>query len=135
MAARGVGLVASARIGREGGWLKEGWEQRLAAVSLEVGVLLLGAVGQQVEAPHFHRDARVPGVGAEDTDAAALAELPALVVEVLGHADVAHHRPVLAGAQQGRWEDDGVEWHIVLAHELHHLDVLPQVKRQRRGED
>ncbi len=56
--------------------------------------------------------------------ATGLGELGALVVEVLCDADVAHQRPLLARAQHGGGEDDGVEGHIVLAHELHQLHVL-----------
>lgn len=53
-----------------------------------------------------------------------LGELAPLVVKVLCDADVAHHCPWLPRAQQRGREDDGVEGHIILAHELHQLHIL-----------
>ena len=38
--------------------------------------------------------------------------------------DVLHHRPLVPRAEKRGREDDGVERDVVLAHELHHLDVL-----------
>lgn len=73
---------------------------------------------------HLDRDAGVLGVISKDAHAAALGELAALVVEVLCDADGLHKCPRLARAQQCGWEDDCVEGHIVLAHELHKVHVL-----------
>lgn len=60
----------------------------------------------------------------DSTYAATLAELVILVVEVLSDADAPHLRPRLLGGQQHSGEDDGVEGHIVLAHELDQLHIL-----------
>lgn len=73
---------------------------------------------------HLNRNASVLGVIAEHTHAAALGELAALVVEVLSDADALHHGPGLPRPQQGCWEDDSVEGHIVLAHELDQIHIV-----------
>ncbi len=75
-------------------------------------------------AAHLNRDAGVLSVVAKHTHASALGELAALIIEVLSDADGLHERPVLARAQQRGREDDGVEGHIVLAHELHQVHIL-----------
>ena len=73
---------------------------------------------------HLRGDAGLLGIIAKHTNAPALGELVVFVVQVFSHADALHHGPGLAGAQQGGWEDDSVEWHIVLAHELDQVHVL-----------
>jgi hypothetical protein len=81
-----------------------------------------GRVGQEPPAPV---------VGGQDAqrlvheDAAALrgGELAAVVVEVVEALDVVDELPVLARAHDGHGEGEGVEGHVVLAHELGVADV------------
>ena len=61
---------------------------------------------------------------AEHSRAVPLGKLAALVVEVLGGGDMVEERPALARGDEAGGEDDGVEGHVVLAHELEELDVV-----------
>ncbi|KAI3479573.1 hypothetical protein L1887_58385 [Cichorium endivia] len=90
----------------------------------ELAVGRLGTVGQQVVSPHGRRQTEVARLVAEDTDVSRLGELAALVLEVLGGVDVVEQRVGVLAADEARGEDDGVEAHVVLAHELVELDVV-----------
>eukprot|EP00879_Flechtneria_rotunda_P022394 GHRR01023630.1.p1 GENE.GHRR01023630.1~~GHRR01023630.1.p1 ORF type:complete len:126 (+),score=8.31 GHRR01023630.1:898-1275(+) len=74
--------------------------------------------------------------GGQPTSAPAFAELATLIVQVLSDADVLHQRPMTPASQQTCWEDDCVEWHVVLAHKLHQFNILwvlpPMAQAQSR---
>lgn len=76
---------------------------------LELGVTRLGTSGEEVVSPDIRVDASIPGVVTENTDALGLAELAALVVEVLGRGQVVNLGPVLLCTQLRAGEDDGME--------------------------
>ena len=46
------------------------------------------------------------------------------VIQNTSGADVVEEGVVVLSAKQGTWEHDGVEWNVVLGHELVELDLL-----------
>uniref|UniRef100_A0A0N4Z874 RNA polymerase beta subunit n=1 Tax=Parastrongyloides trichosuri TaxID=131310 RepID=A0A0N4Z874_PARTI len=91
--------------------------RRLELLPGEGGVRVFRAIGGQVPAPvvggqQFQRLIH------EDAPAHAGRELAAVPVQPVESLQLVHRLPRLARAQDGRGEADGVEGHIVLAHEL-----------------
>lgn len=60
----------------------------------------------------------------EDSSAISFGELTALVIQILSSGDVMQKGPSLFGGDQAGGEDDGMEGHVILAHELEQFHVL-----------
>lgn len=105
-------------------------------LSLEVcpsklSVWVLRSYWEQVESPGKDRDLRnLNDTCSKNTSGVSLGKFDVLIVQILSSADLVQQGPLLASANQGTRKHDGMEGNIVLAHELHQLDlvwVLPPV--------
>lgn len=79
------------------------------SLPLKFGIAGLRASREQVVSPDIGVDAGIPSVVSEDTNTVRLAELAALIVEVLGGGHVLDLGPVFPGADLRGRENDGVE--------------------------
>ena len=78
-----------------------------------------------VETPDVGRDPGLHGVGTEHAEPLALAELTALVVEILGARHVMEHCPLVTASQKRARKNDRMKRDVVLADELEQLHLVP----------